>query len=88
MWIAIGVGGPVLVLAIAIALWPVLGGSMRQHERQHRLAASGRPTRREIRVRGDCALCAAQFDGRTPEEVTAAKNSHVLGAHARQDDAV
>lgn len=81
MWIAIGVGAPVLVIAIFIALWPVLGGSARYHNWEHRRAGARGGALRASRVRERCPLCAASFEG-TRNEVVAERNEHVVERHS------
>ncbi|HTX62028.1 MAG TPA: hypothetical protein VMD28_00210 [Acidimicrobiales bacterium] len=82
MWIVIGIGGPVLVLAIAIAVWPVLARSYRYRhgrpDRDDRLLRKG--SRQTLVV---CTLCGAPFEAATTAEAIAAKNAHVLRQHAQ-----
>lgn len=83
MWIALGVGIPVFILAIAVAVWPVMSRSYRYHRWEHRHGERhGRPIRRS-HVRTDCQWCAAYFEAPTGGEAVAAKNEHVLSSHAQ-----
>jgi hypothetical protein len=83
MWIAIGVGAPVLVLSIAIAVWPVLSRSFRYHRWEHRRSERRHQAFPQRRARADCTLCAASFEAATPQAAVAAKNEHVLRSHAQ-----
>lgn len=86
MWIAIGVGIPVLILGILVATLPVIRNSMRYHRWEEHRAESGR-LHHPIRPRIGCAFCEARFQGETTAEVVAEKNRHVLAEHARTADA-
>lgn len=83
MWIAIGVGIPVLVLAIWVAVWPVLSRSYRYHSWDHRRHERTGRMMRPRHVRMGCALCAATFEAGRPVDAVNAKNAHVLRSHAQ-----
>jgi hypothetical protein len=81
MWIVIVIGAPVLVLAIGIAVWPVLSRSYRYRhgraDRDGRVATSAE-------AKSACALCGAEFEASTGADVIAAKNEHMLRSHAHR----
>jgi hypothetical protein len=83
MWIAIDVGAPVLVLSLLAALWPVMSRNYRYHRWEHNRAERHHRPIRTGRVRSDCSLCAASFEGASQVEAVAAKNTHVLRSHAQ-----
>jgi hypothetical protein len=83
MWIAIGVGAPVLVLSLLAALWPVMSRSYRYHRWEHHRAERHHRPVRKGHTRSDCSLCAASFEGRSPVEAVAAKNEHVMRTHGQ-----
>lgn len=86
MWIGIGIGAFVLVLAVGVAVVPLVTGSVRVHRWHHRrMDAGGRPSR-AIRRRVDCPFCAATFDGHEGEAVADA-NRHLLRRHAGKEGA-
>lgn len=80
MWIVIGVGAPVLILAILVATWPVVSRSVRYHRFEHR-RAERRPGGRAVRSRVGCALCDAHFESASPGAAVAATNRHVTRVH-------
>jgi len=83
MWIAIGVGAPVLLPSLAVAMWPVLSHSRRYHRWDHERSARHGRAFPQSHARADCALCAAQFEAPSAAEAVAFKNEHVLESHAQ-----
>ncbi|HVC14093.1 MAG TPA: hypothetical protein VND62_04455 [Acidimicrobiales bacterium] len=84
MWMVIAVGAPVLVLALAIAIWPVFSRSYRYSRWEHqRSERRGRSPHRN-RVRTHCPVCAAPFDAETRVAAVNAKHAHVVRSHARR----
>ena len=81
MWIAIGVGIPVLIAAILVAVWPLISRSV--HRWEDRRSEGGGQVLPGSRVRHDCPLCAASFEAASDREAVAAKNAHVLRSHAQ-----
>lgn len=83
MWIAIGVGAPVLLLSLAVAFWPVMSHTYRYHRWEHRRGERRHRPLPERRMRTGCALCAATFEAPSGAEAVAAKNAHVMRAHGQ-----
>lgn len=78
MWIAIAV--PIMVIAVAIAVLPVLLGSVRYHNWQHRRLEVGR-TRRPVRRRAGCPLCGVVVQAGAGETVETAAREHAERRH-------
>jgi hypothetical protein len=84
MWLIIGIGTPILILAIAIAVAPVLFGSVRFHRWHHRQPRVRPATSSPRRIR--CPLCTAQLEGANAGAAIAARNDHVLREHAHEKE--
>ena len=78
MWIAIAV--PIMIIAIAIAVLPVLLGSVRYHQWQHRRLEAGR-SRRPIRRRAGCALCGVVVQASPGQTAETAVREHAERRH-------
>lgn len=87
MWIAIGVGIPLLILAIAVAVGPLLSGSIRFHGWQHRRIEAGRRPIYRLRHRVDCPFCGTRIEAATNADAVAAANAHILSRHGADRDA-
>lgn len=82
-WLAVLI--PLVVLAVAVAVVPIVFGSVRFH-RWHTRQLPRRPAdttnRRGERTRRlRCPLCAARLEGATVNEAIAVRNEHFLRTH-------
>lgn len=78
MWVAIAV--PIMIVAVAIAVLPVLLGSVRYHRWQHRRLDAGR-LGRPIRRRAGCELCGVVVQADPGETADEAVQHHAERRH-------